>query len=58
MTMKSLLCQTSLVLRTQSFSAVFCPAVFFYISQLLKTPMLVTRKENKFNKQTRINVRH
>jgi len=46
---------TSLELRTQSVSAVFCRAVFSYNSQ---HSMQVARKVNKFNKQTCLNVKH
>jgi len=52
MTMDDAIIVTSLVLRTQSVSAVFCPTVFFCNSQVLITAMQVTRKENKFKRQT------
>ena len=40
---------TSFVLRTQSFSAVFCPAVFFYNSQVLNSIVSYNIKVSLFN---------
>ena len=48
---------TSLVLRTQSVSAVFCSAVFLQLAKCL-TALRVARKVNGFNKQTHLNGKH
>jgi len=47
----------SLVLRTQSVGAVFCPAVSFATRKCWRA-LWVARKVNKFNKQACLNIRH
>jgi len=48
---------TSLVLRTQSVSAVFCPQFSFAAHKCWRA-LCVTIKVNKFNNQTCLNVKH
>jgi len=54
----------SVVLRTQSFSAIFCQTVFFYfttcqvLNSIASCKLQEKRKVNKFNKQTCSDVKH
>jgi len=54
---KDIITVTSLLLRTQSVSAVFCPKVFFYNTQVLKSIVCNEKSEqvqqaNTFKRQT------